>query len=374
MSNPILSAHSSNKDSVAAAVELAAQLRPVSPRVVVFFHSPEHDGTAIARELERKLPGAQIAGCSSCGEFTDRSFGDGAVAALALSGEKVIRAASTLAPLDGDVHASIAEAGKRLESQLGTPLRELDPERFVGLVLVDGIEKKEEQVNEALGNLAPQLSFVGGSAGDYVKLVRTWVHGAGQSSALGVVLLVLELSSPFKVLKTCNYVPTEKSLVVTKTAPGRIVLELDGRPAAQAYADVIGVPVEKLMEGAFLFSPLGLMIEGRPWLRSMARVLEGGALEFACETLEGARMHVMQPTDIIEDTREALSLAQSELGRPFSGALLFNCVYRKLELQARKLEEPYYALFRELPSAGLHTHGESWLGHINQTLTGLLFS
>ncbi len=373
LSSSNLSAHSSNKDSVAAARELAAQLAAASPRVVVFFHSPEHDGAALARELERQLPQAQVVGCSSCGEFTDCAYGDGAAAALGLSPEKALRAASTLVSLEGDVHAAVAEAGGHLEAQLGASLRTLDPRRFVGLVLVDGVSSKEEQVNEALGNLAPQLSFVGGSAGDYFKLVRTWVHGAGQSSAHGLALVVLELSSAFKVLKTSNYVPTEKSLVVTKAAPGRVVLELDGRPAAQSYAEAIGVPVEKLMEGA-LYSPLGLMIEGQPWLRCMTRVLEGGGLELGCETPEGARMYVMQPTDIVEETRQELFQAQAEFGRPVASALFFNCAYRKLELQARAVEARYYALFRELPSAGVHTHGESWLGHINQTLTGLLFS
>jgi hypothetical protein len=46
---------------------------------------------------------------------------------------------------------------------------------------------------------------------------------------------------------------------------------------------------------------------------------------------------------------------------------------RRLELDAKQRHEPFIASFAGLEMAGFHTYGESWLGHINQTLTGLWF-
>jgi hypothetical protein len=47
---------------------------------------------------------------------------------------------------------------------------------------------------------------------------------------------------------------------------------------------------------------------------------------------------------------------------------------RRLEIDAKKLDGPFYESFKNLEVAGFHTYGESWLGHVNQTLTALLFA
>ena len=53
-------------------------------------------------------------------------------------------------------------------------------------------------------------------------------------------------------------------------------------------------------------------------------------------------------------------------------ALLFNCAYRMIEAQTTGATDAYHAALKTLPHAGMHTNGETYLGHINQTLTGLL--
>ena len=61
------------------------------------------------------------------------------------------------------------------------PLRELDPQRFVGIALLEGAKGQEERLNEALGNVAPLLSFVGGSAGDNITFSGTWVFAEAEA-------------------------------------------------------------------------------------------------------------------------------------------------------------------------------------------------
>lgn len=374
MSAEIVSAYSSQTDTAAGARELVEQLGAVDARVISFFHSPNHDGNVIVEALKARFPNAQIVGASTCGEFSDRGWGQGGLTALALSGAKVEKAASAFVSVDGDLDANVRAAAQELSAQLGADLRELDPTQHVGLLLVDSSRMREEAVNEALGNVCPLLSFVGGSAGDGMKFQQTFVYGAGRSGVGAASLLVMKLKVPFHVLKACNFEPGEKRFTVTRADPAkRIVYELDGKPAAQVYGEAIGAPPDQIDVKVALFHPLGLMIDGKPWLRSVIRSVDGGLL-FACSVREGMELEMMKNRDIVADTRQALDAAEQTLGGKVSGGLMFNCVARMVEVQVKQVEAPYYQALSRFPAAGFHAHGESWLGHINQTLTGLLFA
>src|SRR5690606_6144748 len=242
------------------------------------------------------------------------------------------------------------------------------------LILVDGALMKEEKVNEALGNACPLLTFVGGSAGDDLKFERTPVHDATRSKSGHAVVVLMRVNGPFHILKTCNYAPTEKMYKVTRADPERRrVVELDGRPAAEVYAEALGFPVAQLDTPPMLLNPLSSVIEGKPWLRTVFGA-EDGELILVCGVEEGHELCLPKNREIVEDTRQALREASARFGGPATGGVLFNCAARKLEVEIKDVAEPYYAVFKDFPVAGVHTHGESWIGHMNQTLTGLLFA
>jgi hypothetical protein len=371
------SAYSDLSLSADATAEIVRQLgvaRTAAPRCIVFFAALSHDGAIIGQTLQASFPAAHIIGCSSNGEFTDGHFGKGGVAALALYDDTVGALASTQLALDAGIRQGASAAAERLGQQLGVPLRELDPQRYVGIALLEGAKGREEQINEALGDVAPLLSFVGGSAGDNISFSGTWVFAAGRQEKDACALLVVELLRPFAILKTCNFVPTPTELTVTRADPSRrLILEIDGKPAAQRYAELIGAKAEELAFSHFLENPLGLMIDGEAWLRSGVRT-DGNALFFACAVLEGMTLHLMQATDIVEDTKHAFVRAAQQLGAPLRAAVLFNCAYRMLEVQLKGVQESYHQALSALTHAGLHSNGESYLGHINQTLTGLVIA
>jgi MYXO-CTERM domain-containing protein len=372
MIHPIVSAHSSSPDTAVAIRETLGSLQGAEPRVVVFFHSPGHDGARIREAFDERFAEAEVVGCSTSGEFTDNAHGDGGLAVLALGGALVRRCAVAVRDLGEDARGAVRSATEELGEVFETSLRDLDPSRHIGIVLVDSALGQEETVNEVLGNVAPLLSFVGGSAGDNLVFAKSWVHGRKRTSEAGVVLLLVETSRPFHIVKACNYEPTDAVYEITR-AEHRVVHEIDGRPAARVYAEAIGKAPEELDFPAFLANPLGLMIDGKPWLRSPYRLGEGDTMIFACEIVEGMRMNLMRGRDIVDDTRQALEAARRELGGEISAGLLFNCAYRKVEVQVTNAGEAYHQVLSGFPLAGFHTHGESWLGHINQTLTGVLF-
>lgn len=361
-------------DAHDAVREVIGEIGDVDAAAVLFFTSPALDGRVVGDALRKRFPTAVVVGCTSAGEFTQRGTATEGLSAVALPTAIVRRAAAGLADLDGGVDEAVRAAFGEVERELGTPLRDADPSRYIGLLLVDGLHGSEERVNEMLGNLAPLMSFVGGSAGDDLRFVKTEVFYGDRVAAHGAVLLVLDAAVPFSVVKTCSFEPTDQTLTITAAdAASRVVWEFDGRPAAEVYAEAVGRRPEDLGSEVFMSHPVGLMIDGEPWIRSPMQVIDGRGVKFYCQVLPGMQVNLMRGTDLVGETGTALRRAVDEVGGEASGAVMFNCILRRLELDATKQGDAFVGALGGIPTAGFHTYGESWLGHINQTLTGVVF-
>lgn len=369
----VISAYSDKKASPEAAADIAEQLAGADPAAIVFFAWHEHDGAGISGQLRERFPSAEVVGCTTAGEFTDSAYGNGALAAIALPSSKVKRCAAALALFDRGVASGVDAASKALSDKLGDDLRTLDPGRHVGILLNTALQGHEEEVNEVLGHVAPLLAFVGGSAADNFELKKTRVFYNGEESDNASILLLMELTGPYAIVKTSSFEPTERSFRITRIE-GRIVYELDGKPALATYAEAVGVPVDQLGHEVFTANPLGLMIDGDPWVRSPIAALPDGGLLFGCAMLPDSEMYLLRSTDLVRDTKSALEEGAQKLGTTPTAAVLFNCAHRRLEIEAKGIEAPFRGLLQDYPIAGFNCYGESYLGHINQTIIGLLIA
>jgi hypothetical protein len=376
MSRGIRSLVSQHNDSAAAARELIEQLEGFEPAAVVFFAAHSHDGGAISRWLKQRFISAQVIGCTTAGEFCERGMHQGGVTALALDASKIARCSARIVPYGRAADKAIVAAVQEMAADLEIPnIRNADPERYVGIVLFDGLSGHEEEANEVLGDLAPMLSFVGGSAADDLEFATTKVFCNGQETGKGAALLLIEAAVPFSVGKSCSYAPTDRTFRITHADPlNRIVYELNGRPVLKVYAEAVGTTPEKLDSSVFMKHPVGLMIDGEAWIRSPQRALADGGLKFYCRIAEGMDVRLMKSTDIVEDARRAVARARKELGGLMSGGLAFSGVFRRLEMDEKNLHGDFLQVFDGLQVSGFHTYGESWLGHINQTLTAVWFA
>ena len=373
------SAHSRAKDSRAAAAEIISQfdrqLHGAAPTAAFVFLSAAHDGKALMSALRERYPQTQIAGCTTAGEFVEREDSVGGVAAMALPASTVRAAHGVVAHFERGVAAGIRDAAKKLSKLAAADLKTLDPKRWVGILLADGMGMKEEEINDALGVAAPQLVFVGGSAGDDLAFKQTLIFHNEERSADGVVLLLLDMAVPFTFAKTCSFEPTKHRFTITRAdAATRTVYELNGRPATEVYAQAVGTTPDKLGSEVFMSHPVGMMLDGDPWIRSPYQVTEDGGLKFFCRISEGSEVHLMNSTDLVGETREAMQRASKELGGKAGGALAFNCILRRLELDATQAHARFLEAFAGIPTLGFHTYGESYLGHVNQTCTALVFA
>jgi hypothetical protein len=212
---------------------------------------------------------------------------------------------------------------------------------------------------------------VGGSAGDNLTIKQCTVFCEGRSSSNGSAFLLMEMAVPYTIVKTCSFEPTEKRVRITRVQH-RIVYEIDGQPALQRYAEIVGVKPEEVNNVVFMSNPLGLMIDGEPWVRSPVALMPEGGIMFGCRLLEGSELHLLKTTELIGDTKQALAEGAQRLGKTPSVGLLFNCAHRCVEIEAKCIDAQFTEAISGFPAIGFNSYGESYLAQLNQTLIGLL--
>jgi hypothetical protein len=352
-----------------AVAELQTKLEGRKPRVVLFFASAGYDPVTLSERMQNAFPDACVAGCSTAGEIAECRMLTGSVVAMALDDETVEDAAAVAVENLG-AQTDVRDAFASLEDRFQAGASTWDVEKHVGLVLMDGLSGAEERLIEKLGDTT-DVFFVGGSAGDDLKFARTHVYAGGKAYANAAVLVLLRLRKGFAIVKTQSFRQIGKSLTATAVDEARrSVIEFDHKPALDAYAEALGVPPPEAATRFFLH-PLGLMVDGEPFVRSPQKS-EGGAIVFYCHIKLGMNLEVLEATDIVADTRRAIEAQKAVLG-PIAGLIDFQCILRTLQLLNEKRCDQYGAVFAGIPNVGFSTYGEAYLGHLNQTSTILLF-
>ncbi len=361
-------ASSTTRDAAQAAQELQRKLAAPA-RLVLYFATARHVPAALATAMEKAFAPATVIGCSTAGEIISGGMLEGSVVAMSLGPDEIRDVGvEVLTGLRGGGNP-VPAAFESFATRFGVPMRKLDPSKYVGLVLVDGISGAEERIMDALGS-GTDVLFVGGSAGDDLAFEATWVFAGGRAYTDAAVLAVARVERGFSILKTQSFETTGRRLTATRVDEGRrLVLEFDGGPAARAYAAALGVEAEAL-PAEFATHPLGLMAGDEPFVRSPQQVV-GDGVKFYCAIAEGAEMEILRSTDIVEETRQALERKRRMLGG-ISAVVNFNCILRTLELKKKGQEQAYGRLFADVPTIGFSTYGEEYLGHVNQTATMLV--
>jgi len=353
-------------DVNAAVADISQQLKGCEPVMVLFFASPAYRPEQIAAAMAGAFPSAVTFGCSTAGEIVSGRMLTHSLVAMAFGSEAVKGVkVEVLTDLDKPGYDAFAS----FESHFGVSMAEMDPDRYVGLLLIDGLSRKEEFIVDRIGDLT-NVNFIGGSAGDDLRFSATHVYANGASYSGAAVVALLEPAVPFSFVKTQSFVPLPRTLTVTRANEAqREVVEFNHKPAAVAYAEALGVTVEEA-GGYFLSNPVGLLFEGEPYVRSPQQIKDG-AMVFYCAVKEGMELSLLQSTDIIADTARALEEAKTEFGEA-SAVINFNCILRTLELREKGLTEQYGNLFSTVQTIGFSTYGEQFIGHLNQTATMLL--
>lgn len=361
---------SSGKSAVDEAVhELMDTFGSNNMKVIIYFASTRFAPDEVSAAMQSAFPEAEIFGCSSAGEIAGGRMLKGALVAMAFDVDSI-----------PDVKVEVIENLRRridvrdafisFERHFGEAADEMKPSEYLGIVLVDGMSGLEERLMDAIGDRS-NVFFIGGSAGDDLKFRSTFVYANGRSYSNAAILALLKPAAPFDLVKTQSVREMGIELVVTKANEGRReIMEFNCMPAAQAYAEALGVSVNELA-ACFPSHPLGLIIDGEPYIRSPIHI-SGTSIVFQCSSAQGMPLSLLEQTDLVDDTREALARSKDRLGG-ISGVIVFNCAHRALELEYKKLTDAYGEVFAEFPTIGFNSYGEQLIGHMNQTATMIVF-
>jgi hypothetical protein len=367
-----------------AAARLAAALGPLGadvwahsggrPSLVVVFGSHRLAADRLIAALAAELPGVPLIGCTSCGELGLGGDHEGTVAGLAIGSPRLRVGLGLARELGRSALRSSRDAVSEAAAALGLAPEQLQPARHVGIALVDGRSGFEESFCLGSAATAPQIHFVGGSASDgFEEPARARIFFAGQAHAGAGMVALLETDLPFAVIESEHMRPTETRVVVTAADPERRrIFELDGKPAARRYAELVAAegagPLDALLASTF---PFALYVGGRPYVRSVAEI-EGDTLRMASAVDPGTILRLMRPGDLVGATREALAAAGQQVGGDLRAVIAFSCLGRHREASASGARGELGRLYDRAPLVGFHSFGEQ-KGPllVNHTLTGL---
>jgi hypothetical protein len=365
-------AQSCSTDERQAVRELHAGVVQPEMALVIFFCSSEYDLAVLADEMRLLFAGVQVVGCTTAGEIGPAGYLEHSLtgASFPASLFKVVSGR-----IDG-LQAFQAATGQAFTQELLQKLEsEISPgaaEHRFALLLSGGLAVREELITRVLQGVLGRLPLLGGSAGDGVNFGNTYVYFEGRFCTDSALLMLLSTNLPIKLFMTQHFVATEERLVVTEADPARrVVKEINGLPAAEEYARLLGVAVRDLSPKLFAAWPVVVLINGTNYVRAIRQVNPDGSLTFFCAIENGLVFRVAKGVDLLANLEQALARVREAIGPP-QLVLGCDCILRHLEIEQSADKERVGALLLRNNTTGFSTYGEQLHGvHVNQTFVGV---
>jgi signal transduction histidine kinase len=381
----------------AAAREALAGVRVHRPTAALVFASVQHDLPDVLRGVRRVLGDVPVIGSSTAGEICDGDFRGGVVVTV-LASPHLSVGLGVGENVAGGWSAAVAQA---LDAPAVRPYFDSSPHAWrrltqegksaFGLVLSPGPTRHAETSSFPIVELVKrralgQLPLFGMSASDELRFEQNFVLVDDRVIADGLLVAVFETRLRFGIAVAHGMHATGTRLRVT-AAHDSEVLELEGRPAADVYAELVGARRDAL-DGVFVAratrtvvgmpGPLGSFIPN-----AASYVTPAGGLRFAIPVPVGQVLSRLEPDGDASRTAgpEALSKASARAGtgRP-ALAVVGCCAIRPLLLgDSVRAEVPtMVGVLGGTPLVGFVSCGEVGLAddgvpqHMNAVISALV--
>ena len=368
-----LVAFTQSKDVRNAVLDIKDQLNIQEDGILIYYVSTLYNQALVAKIMYEEMD-VTCVGASSYREYIQDTEKIGSIVAMFVPSSKykqaVIKKGEVGIDIDIRKEVEIVVAG--ISNELGKPALELEHDKYLGYLLNVGTGGFEDEVIEAISDNL-DIVVAGGSASDNMEFKETFVHLNGNVYNSAFLLLVLEPINGFQVFKTESFVRRKNSevLKVTKIEgnreTGRVITELNDKPAVEEYARILGVNPEELGD-TIIYHPLALDAGEEFFVRSVAQVLPDNQLYFAASMIKDIDYILLDAVNMKEDTKESLELHKVYENRD---ALILQhmCAFRTLQLGLENATDNYTSIFKDTNMIGISSFGEQYVGHVNQTST-----
>jgi hypothetical protein len=368
-------------DPSAAAEDLANQLGAVMPKLVVLFASHDRDQLALNRALRERLPRTtRLVGATTAGEIDNQGIHRGSALLAALTGDFDVGLGLGRG-LTADAVKAGSAAVSQAVSELGVTKANLDQNEFVGIVMDDAFKSKKEELLLGMLEENAGLVLVGGGASDHEMdpaKQTAMIHVDGEVTSDAAFIALFRTTAPWAALRSHWYQPTGKTFRITKVDDSCMcALEIDGKPAAERFAELAGVSVDELdfLKPTGFSTNSAAMRVGREYFMRSPYMVEGKAIRFVNLLEEKGQMELMKAGDPVVSTRQFFEEELPKRVRSPKAALFFNCGARVWIAHGTGIFPSLSDTFRFAPPcAGLTVQFEIYCGfNINSTLTSLVF-
>ncbi|MBF0280965.1 MAG: FIST C-terminal domain-containing protein [Zetaproteobacteria bacterium] len=358
------------QDSQAAVAEIRDQILQDNMKLVIFFCASTYDLITMGAAIKTAF-NCPVIGCTTSGEITPDGFSKQSCTAASIASDKVA-AQVHLLPDINQFDVSKAERFVEVLHHQMAFSKEFDEHAMFGLVFIDGLSMAEERAVALLNYHLGGVQMVGGSAGDDLQFEKTFVYADGEFVSNAGVFALVECQHRFHIFKTQHFEPSDKKLVITGADTSqRQVFEINGLPAGEEYANMLGFDPKNLTPQIFSGYPLMLNVGGSWFVRSIQQCNSDGSLTFFCAIDEGLVLTLAQSQEMLTELRNDLQRVADQFDT-LKLMIGCDCILRRLEVEERGLSDEMGMLMNAYHVLGFHTYGEQLNAlHINQTFTAV---
>ena len=349
-------AYSINKDSFNAGLEAATQAVESSgpPQLTILFTTDAYNQAEVVKAVRKLVGESRLVGFCGGGIITQDGVFPQGVGICTMAGKELNAVTTLQHGLSRNPRIAGEKAGEAL---LATGLK-----KGTVIVLPDGFQSNLSEMLRGLYHaMGPEFTYVGGGAGDNLKFFKTYqfTEEGIDSDALAVALL-----DGVRIVSGLGHgwQPMGDPLVITKSKD-KIVQEIDGVPAFQAYVKRLGHIEEGQFAQVGMKHPLGFPdISGHYLIRDPLTVKTGQSIHFVTEIPRNAVGNIMDccMEDLIGTAADVARKVVDDIPPP-QFALLFDCISRFLLMGANfndEIRAIREVLGPDTPLLGALTFGE----------------
>lgn len=370
----VCSGYSQSADVSVAVTEIERQIRQPQLKLVVFFASNVYDFTALSKEMRNKFPEVELIGCTTAGEISKNGFTEKSVVALGIAADNFVPVSTVIKNIHSTPMLFRNEVADTFKKAGLDPADPACSSKGFGILLIDGLRSAEEKVLSVVNSVIknPDFQLIGGSAGDGLEFKNTYVCLNGEVYSDAAVVTFIKTNKKFYIHKEDIFRTTEKSMTVTKAnIRERRIYELDDKPAAQTYAEYLGIHKNELSK-YFMSNPIGRRVGNKVWTASPFQILADDSIQLYSQVFQGALVDILSPEDVIEKAQDTVKAIKEKIPN-VKATIAVNCILRTLQFKDQNKCGAVSAELAKLGQfIGFSSYGEQLCKmHLNQTLVVL---